>query len=76
VKVEKTKRHIVAISAIPCGHRVASQKEVEDKGFPRTKVKYAGNSPGVFALMSDDTIELFSTDSCKWTLLPEIPERD
>jgi len=72
----KNKRHIVQISAIPCGHRVASQEDVETEGFPRTKTKFAGNSPGVFALMSDDTIELFSTDSCKWTKLPEIPERD
>jgi len=73
--VEKSKRYIVAISAIPCGHRVASQEEVETKGFPRTKTTYTGNSPGVFALMSDDTLELFSTEGGKWTLLPEIPER-
>ena len=74
--MEKSKRYIVAISAIPCGNRVASQEQVEDKGFPRAKTTYAGNAPGVFALMSDDTVELFSTDSGQWTLLPEIPERD
>ena len=72
----ESKRHIVAISAIPSGNRVESHEEVKDKGFPRSKTTFAGNTPGVFALMSDDTIELFSTVSEKWTLLPEIPERN
>jgi len=65
-----TERHIKAISAVPAGqYRSILQTDNTNQ------IQGTGNSAGVFALMSDDTIELFSAESEKWTKLPAIPER-
>jgi len=70
MKFFKRKRRIVSISAVSAG-QYRSILQVDDTG----QVQGTGNACGVFALMSDDTIEIFSTGNKKWTLLPPVPKR-
>jgi len=63
-------RRIVSISAVPAG-QYRSILQADDTG----QVQGTGNACGVFALMSDGTIEIYSTENNKWTLLPPVPKR-
>jgi len=67
----KKKRHIIAISGVPAG-QYRSIMQIDNTDQPQGM----GNACGLFALMSDDTLEIFSTDNLKWTKIPAIPERD
>jgi len=65
------KRRILSISAVPSGqYRLSLQ--VDEK----SELKAGANACGVFALMSDGTVELFSTESGEWIQLPPIPKRE
>lgn len=69
-KFFKRKRKIIAISAVPAGQCSGAL----NIGESEEKVNI-GNTPGVFCLMSDSTIELYLTQRNKWTKLPAIPGR-